>query len=75
MPWIPSTEQLELIVSHSAARVPAATSARLLGVEVEDLRQFAERLAIGRAYVQPDSPAAADVATPKSMLGTTSPFR
>ena len=75
MPWIPSTEQLELIVSHSAARVPAATSARLLGVDIADLHELARRLEIGRAYVEPESPDGDAETTPKSMLGATSPFR
>lgn len=68
MSWIPTTSQLETLVSHAQARMPAAVSARVLGVEVEDLRAFAERLAKGRAGMIPETGTpAADGATPRDM--------
>ena len=63
----PTTAQLELLCEHASARVPAAVTAKALGVRPEDLLEFAGRLARGRAHVvAPESPSA-DSATPLAM--------
>jgi len=64
----PTTRDLEMLCEHAAAKVPAHVTARVLGVEVEDLRELAARLAKGRAAMAaPESPLAADSATPLSL--------
>jgi hypothetical protein len=44
MSWNPSTRELELLCEHASARVPAETTARMLGAPVEDLHELAQRL-------------------------------
>ena len=48
-----TTAQLETVAVMANARCPADKIAAALGVTFEELTAFAERLARGRAYVEP----------------------
>jgi hypothetical protein len=66
----PTTAQLELLCEHASARVPAAVTAKALGVRPEDLLEFAGRLARGRAHVVVDiEKVTATESTPLAMQG------
>jgi hypothetical protein len=52
--WKPSTRELETIIEHSAAKVPAEKTAEMLGIDIEDLHDLARRLAAGHAQMAPN---------------------
>jgi hypothetical protein len=52
--WKPSTRELEIIIEHSAAKVPAEKTAEMLGIDIADLRDLARRLAAGHALMVPN---------------------
>jgi hypothetical protein len=64
--WTPSTRDLELLCEHASARIPAAVTAKALGVTPEHLRELARKLAKGRANVAVPPEPEAD-STPLSM--------
>ena len=47
--WQPTPRQMELIIEHAVAHMPASTTARMLGIEPEALATWAAWLEKGRA--------------------------
>jgi hypothetical protein len=52
--WKPSTRELEIIIEHSAAKVPAEKTSEMLGIDIADLHELSRRLAVGHAQMVPN---------------------